>query len=86
MPAPLKDRYRIVKVEAPRLADLPALAANVLRELAVENGEEGFAWPLAADEIEVIGRAWEKVEFSIRKLQKIVAGTVVARNTTAMRH
>ena len=86
LPAPLKDRYRIVKVEAPRLADLPALAANVLRELAVENGEEGFAWPLAADEIEVIGRAWEKVGFSIRKLQKIVAGTVVARNTTAMRH
>ena len=32
----------------------------MLQELAVENGEEGFAWPLATDEIEVIGRAWEK--------------------------
>lgn len=86
LPAPLKDRYRIVKVEAPRLVDLPALAANVLREFAVENGEEGFAWPLATDEIEVIGRAWEKAGFSIRKLQKIVAGTVAARNATAVRH
>ena len=86
LPAPLRDRYRIVKVEAPRLADLPALAANVLREIAIENGEETFVWPLAADEIEVIGRAWEKVGFSIRKLQKIVAGTVTARNATAVRH
>jgi ATP-dependent Lon protease len=86
LPAPLQDRYRIVKIEAPRLADLPALAANVLRELAIENGEERFVWPLAADEIEVIGRAWEKAGFSIRKLQKIVAGTVTARNATAVRH
>jgi ATP-dependent Lon protease len=86
LPAPLTDRYRIVKVEAPRLADLPALAANVLRELAVENGQEGFVWPLAADELEVIGRAWEKAGFSIRKLQKIMAGTVAARNATAVRH
>jgi ATP-dependent Lon protease len=86
LPAPLRDRYRIVKVPAPRLLDLPALAANVLRELAVENGEQGFAWPLATDEIEVIGRAWEKTGFSIRKLQRIVAGTIAARNATAVRH
>ena len=71
---------------APTTADLPALAANVLRELAAENGEEGFAWPLATDEIEVIACAWEKAGFSIRKLQKIVAGTVAARNATAVRH
>jgi hypothetical protein len=86
LPAPLRDRYRIIKVPAPRLADLPALAACVLRELAVENGEERFVWPLAADEIEVIGRAWEKAGFSIRKLRRIVAGTAAARNTTAVRH
>jgi hypothetical protein len=86
LPAPLQDRYRIVKVPAPRLADLPALAANVLRDLAVENGEQGFVWPLANDEIEVMGRAWEKAGFSIRKLQKIVAATVATRNATAVRH
>lgn len=86
LPAPLRDRYRIINVPAPRLADLPALAANVLRELVVESGEEGFVWPLANDEIEVIGRAWEKAGFSIRKLQKIVVGTLAARNATAVRH
>jgi ATP-dependent Lon protease len=86
LPAPLQDRYRIVKVPAPRLPDLPALAASVLRELAVENGEQGFVWPLANDEIGVMGRAWEKAGFSIRKLQRIVAATLAARNSTAVRH
>jgi ATP-dependent Lon protease len=86
LPDPLKDRYRIVKVPAPRLADLPRLAANVLQELAVETGEQGFVWPLADDEIEVIGRAWEKAGFSIRSLQKIVAATLDVRNANAVRH
>jgi ATP-dependent Lon protease len=86
MPAPLRDRYRIVRVPAPRPADLPALAAGVLREVAAENGEEGFVWPLANDELEVIGCAWERAGFSIRKLQKIVGATIEARNATAMRH
>jgi ATP-dependent Lon protease len=86
LPAPLRDRYRIINVPAPRLADLPALAANVLRELVVESGEEGFVWPLANDEIEVIGRAWVQTGFSIRRLKRIVAGTIAARNATAVRH
>lgn len=86
LPAPLIDRFRIVKVPAPRPSDLPLLAANVLRELAVENGEQGFVWPLAHDELEIIARAWEKSGFSIRKLQKILEATLEARNATAVRH
>jgi hypothetical protein len=86
LPDPLKDRYRIVKVPAPRLADLPGLAANVLQELAVESGEQGFVWALANDELAVIGRAWEKAGFSIRALQKIVAATLEVRNANAVRH
>jgi ATP-dependent Lon protease len=84
LPAPLKDRYRLINVPAPRLADLPALAANVLRELAAETGEQGFVWPLASDELDVIAAAWKG--FSIRKLQKIVSATIEARNEHAMRH
>jgi hypothetical protein len=84
LPAPLRDRYRIVKVRLPRLVDLPALAANVMQEIAAENGD--FASPLAADELDVIGRAWTRAGFSIRKLQKIVAATLEARNAAAMRH
>ncbi|MFI5002535.1 MAG: AAA family ATPase [Reyranellales bacterium] len=86
LPDPLKDRYRIVKMPAPRLADLPGLAANVLQELAVDAGEQVFVWPLANDELEVIGRAWEKAGFSIRNLQKIVAATLDVRNATSVRH
>jgi ATP-dependent Lon protease len=86
LPDPLKDRYRVVRVPLPQLVDLPQLAANVLQELAVEAGEQGLTWPLAGDELEVIGRAWEKAGLSIRQLQKIVAATVEARNVTAVRH
>jgi ATP-dependent Lon protease len=86
LPAPLKDRFRMVKLPAPRLSELPLLAANVLQELAVESGEQGFVWPLAHDELEVIARAWETSGFSIRKLQKILEATVEARNATAVRH
>jgi hypothetical protein len=86
LPDPLKDRYRIVKVPAPRLADLPRLAANILQELAVEAGEQGFVWPLADDELAVIGRAWEKAGFSLRNLQRIMTATLDARNENAVRH
>jgi ATP-dependent Lon protease len=82
----LRDRFRIVKVPAPRLCDLPLLAANVLQDLAVENGEQGFMWPLAHDELEVMARAWETAGFSIRKLRKIIEATIEARNASAVRH
>ena len=86
LPAPLRDRYRIVKVPAPALDHLPALAGTVLREIAAENGEQGFVQPLAGDELDVIAKAWQRAGFSIRKLQKIVAATVEARDAVAMRH
>jgi ATP-dependent Lon protease len=86
LPDPLLDRYRIVKVPAPRLVDLPQLATNVMRELAIEAGEQGFVWPLANDELAVIGRAWEQVGFSLRNLRRIVVATLDARNENAVRH
>jgi ATP-dependent Lon protease len=84
LPAPLRDRYRIVCVPIPRLADLPALAANVAAEIAAENGD--FTWPLESDELDVISRAWTKAGFSIRRLQRIVSATLEARNAAAVRH
>jgi hypothetical protein len=86
LPAPLLDRYRLINMPAPSLAHLPALAANVLRAIATENGDEGFVEPLAGDELDVIAKAWQRAGFSIRKLQKIVAATLEARNECAMRH
>jgi ATP-dependent Lon protease len=86
LPEPLRDRYRVVRVPAPQLVDLPVLAANILRAIAAANGEQGFEIPLAADELEVIAKAWQRAGFSIRKLGKIVAATLLTRDLTAMRH
>ena len=86
LPDPLKDRFRIVKVPDPTLAHLPALAANVMKDMAREDEERRHDAPLAGDELKVIGKAWEKAGFSMRKLQKIVQATLVARDECAPRH
>jgi ATP-dependent Lon protease len=75
-----------VKVPDPTLSHLPALAANVMRDLALDDEERTHDAPLACDELEVIGRAWAKAGFSMRKLQKIVGATLEARDQHAMRH
>ena len=86
LPDMLKDRYRIVRVPAPRLVDLPQLAANILKELAAEAGEQAFVWPLADDELAVIGKAWARAGFSLRNLNRIVKATLDVRNASAVRH
>jgi ATP-dependent Lon protease len=86
LPAPLRDRYRIIKVPSPRLVDLPALAANVVRDIAAANGEEAFVQALENDELDVIARAWTKAGFSMRKLQAIVSATLEARDQMPVRH
>ncbi|MGO4506321.1 AAA family ATPase [Bradyrhizobium sp. 2TAF36] len=86
LPAPLKDRFRIVRVPEATLAHLPALASNVARELACESGEAGFVAGFAPDELAAMGGAWQRQRFSIRALQKIVVATIETREVTATRH
>jgi ATP-dependent Lon protease len=86
MPAPLRDRFRIVKVPAPTLAHLPQLAANVMRDIAIDDESRQHDAPLATDELAIIGNAWARSRFSMRSLQKIVGATLDARDTYAMRH
>lgn len=86
LPEPLKDRYRIVNIPSPRLADLPLLAGNVMRELAIEIGEVAFVQALANDELDVIARAWSASGFSLRKLRAILSATLELRNQAAVRH
>lgn len=71
---------------APTLAHLPALAANVMRDLAAEDDARLHDQPLAGDELEIIGRAWGAQKFSMRKLQRLVGATLEARDATAPRH
>jgi ATP-dependent Lon protease len=86
LPSPLKDRFRIVKVPSPTLAHLPQLAAQVMRDLAIEDEARQADPPLATDELAVIAKAWAKAGFSMRKLQKIVGATLEARDSYAPRH
>jgi ATP-dependent Lon protease len=86
LPDPLKDRFRIVRVPDPTLAHLPALAANVMVDIARDDEERDFDAPLAGDELAVIAKAWPKAGFSMRKLQKIVQATLEARDACAPRH
>ncbi|MGA7995726.1 MAG: AAA family ATPase, partial [Bradyrhizobium sp.] len=86
LPAPLRDRFRIVKVQTPDLRHLPLLASQVMVDLAAEDEIRHGDAPLASDELEVIGRSWSKARFSMRALQKIVGATLDARDRHAMRH
>jgi hypothetical protein len=86
LPKPLKDRLRVIKVPSPGIAQLPLLATSIMKDLAVElNVPASFLPPLAPDELAVIARAWG-TNGSVRKLQKIVRGTVTARDASASRH
>ncbi|MCA6098170.1 AAA family ATPase [Bradyrhizobium australafricanum] len=86
LPAPLRDRYRIIRVPVPTLQHMPALAASVMRDLAADDEARAGDWPLADDELAVIGKAWQRARFSMRALQKIVGATLEARDQHAMRH
>lgn len=86
LPAPLKDRFRIIRVPDPTLAHLPQLAANVMREMAAGDESRMHDAALAGDELEIIGRAWRRAGLSMRKLQKIIAATLEARDQFSMRH
>ncbi|UQE03482.1 MULTISPECIES: AAA family ATPase [Bradyrhizobium] len=88
LPSQLRDRYRVIRIPSPTLAHLPRLAAIVVNELAVENDmyASHAIEPLAPDELEIIGRAWAKERFSLRKLRRLVEATLEARDACARRH
>ncbi|MGY0571913.1 AAA family ATPase [Bradyrhizobium sp. RDM12] len=86
LPSQLRDRFRVIKIPAPTLAHLPRLAALVMRDLAAEDEARAHDEPLAADELEIIGRAWIRERFSMRKLQRLVSATLEARDAFARRH
>jgi ATP-dependent Lon protease len=88
LPSTLRDRFRIIRIPAPTLAHLPALAACVVDELAKEDESlmGHVVQPFAPDELKVMGAAWSHAKFSMRALQKIVQATLEARDAHAMRH
>ena len=88
LPSTLRDRFRIIRIPAPTLQHLPALAACVVDEMAREDdGLMGHVvQPFAPDELQIMGQAWTQAKFSMRALQKIVGATIETRDNNAMRH
>ncbi|MEH2499574.1 ATP-dependent Lon protease [Bradyrhizobium sp. AZCC 1678] len=86
LPAPLRDRYRVIRIPSPTLQHLPALAAAVMRDPAAEDEARSHDQPLADDELAIIGRAWARERFSMRKLQRLIAATLETRDACARRH
>lgn len=78
VPAPLRDRFRIVQMPDPNPQHLGDLVRRIVRDLAVEGGVDP-AWtaPLAADEMRVIAKAWGGG--SLRRLRLAVQATLDAR-------
>jgi ATP-dependent Lon protease len=86
LPEPLRDRMRIIRVPPPALEHLPLLSAQIMKDLAIEDEALAYALPLAADELQIIGRAWKHERFSMRKLHRLISATLEARDATAPRH
>jgi ATP-dependent Lon protease len=76
LPAPLRDRLRIIRIPHPTNEHLPAIARGIV--------DENFAAPLDGDEIEIARRIWKGG--SIRKLRAIVECLLARRDAQAPRH
>ena len=78
VPAPLRDRFRVIQMPDPGPQHLGDLARRIVRDIAVENGTDP-AWisPLAADEIRVIQKVWGGG--SLRRLRLAIQATLDAR-------
>jgi hypothetical protein len=95
LPAPLRDRLRIIRIPHPTIADLPAIARGLVAEIMIENGAqgfsvrlgngaEGFAVPLDGDELEIAAKLWKGG--SIRRLRAIIERLLARRDQQAPRH
>lgn len=78
IPAPLRDRMRILRMPDPDRRHIGALATNIVDDLMMTRGLDGrWVAPLAPDEIDIIKRAWPGG--SLRQLVRIVETVVDGR-------
>lgn len=78
IPAPLRDRFRIIRMPDPGPEHVSSIAQRIVEKIDRQAGRD-VRWtpPLAADEIDVIRRAWGGG--SLRKLNRAVEATLSAR-------
>ncbi len=79
VPAPLRDRMRVLVMPEPTWQHLPVLVRAIVEDLAKERGlDPRWFEPLAEDEMHVVRRAWPGG--SVRQLQRIVQVMVDGRD------
>jgi ATP-dependent Lon protease len=85
LPAPLRDRFRIIAFPKPTIDDLDSLLPGLVQSIAAGKGLDA-RWVTPLDDIEraAIARAWPGG--SIRKLQRILEAILLARDRSALRH
>jgi hypothetical protein len=72
MPAPLRDRFRVLQISEPRPEHMTALARTIVRDLGAESGEDPRFYPELEDgELLIAESLWPRGG-SIRRLRRIV--------------
>ncbi len=84
VPAPLKDRMRILRMPAPGMQHIGTISRRILDEIAAARGEDPrFIESLAPDEIEAVSHFWD--DGSLRRLRRILEILVDGRDHFAGR-
>ncbi len=85
VPAPLRDRLRIIEVPSPGPEHLPVVAASIVAEIRAERGLDAAWLPgLDEDELALLARHWRGG--SLRPLRRIVETLLAGRDRLAPRH
>ena len=85
LPAPLRDRFRVITFPKPALEDLDALLPATLADLAAERGlDRRWVEPLTGNERDLVAANWRGG--SVRRLRRVVEVVLRARDKVAVRN
>ncbi len=85
LPAPLRDRFRIINFPKPSVGDLEALLPAVLADLAAESGvDPRWIEPLSGKERDLVAASWRGG--SVRRLRRVAEVIVRTRDKFAVRN
>ena len=85
LPAPIRDRFRMVAFPKPAAGDLDALLPAVMADLAKERGvDQNWVPPLDSAEHAAVARYWRGG--SVRRLRRIVEAVLRERDVRATRN
>lgn len=85
LPAPIRDRFRIVRFPKPTVADLEGLLPYLLAGLATERGlAPEWIEPLDHEEYRMVAATWQGG--SVRRLRRILEAVLQSRDRLASRY